>query len=171
MKYLIFTLVLLASASAYCELAQEPADSRNAENAKLACDKLGALCENAKKECSADVSPMVNTCLAIRYFELEVAKERCGNSQYQQCDKKNREYGLKWMHELNIPNLGNPKRQVAFKECESVGKYKVKSKELERFAVSVYSVFQHLRDPIKAMDSPYYQDGEQYYKCFEEKLK
>ena len=114
MKYLIFTLVLLASASAYCELTQEPADSRNAENAKLACDKLGALCENAKKECSADVSPMVNTCLAIRYFELEVAKERCGNSQYLQCDKKNREYGLKWMQELNLSESRKSKATSRF---------------------------------------------------------
>ena len=170
MKYALLIFILAISASSYGDLMQDPADMRNAENAKLACEKLGDLCENEKKECAPDVSPMVNTCLAIRYFKLEVAKERCGYLQHLQCDRRNTEYGIKWMHELNLPNMNNPKRKIAFRECESVGMYEVKSKELKRFADSVYAVFKYIRNPIKDMGAPYYRDEEQYYKCFESKL-
>ncbi len=171
MRYVFFTLTAVISASSYCQITQDPADMRNAENAILACEKLGELCEREKESCSPDASPMIHTCLAIRYFRLEVAKERCGNDQYLQCDMRNSEYGLKWMHDLSLPNINNPKREVAFSECESVGMYEVKSKTLNSFADSVYAVFEHIRDPIEGTGAPYYRDEEQYYRCFENKLK
>ena len=171
MRYVFFIFITVMSASSYCQITQDPADMRNAENALLACEGLGELCEKEKEGCSPDSSPMINTCLAIRYFRLEVAKERCGNDQFLQCDMRNSEYALKWMRELSLPNLNNPKRDFVSRECQSAGDYVVKSETLNRFAESVYEVFNHIRDPIEVAGGHYYRDEEQYFRCFADKLK
>ena len=85
--------------------------------------------------------------------------------------ERNRHYGIKWMHELNLPNMGNPKRQTAFRNCEKAGTYSVKSDNLRKFAVEIHEVFKHIRDPIEDIAPPYYRDEEEHYKCFKENLQ
>ena len=171
MRFVILLILLFYSISSFGNSFLDPADTQNEEHARLACSKLGELCDKYKKECSPSVTSIPNTCIAIRYFELEVAKERCGLSRYIECDERNQEYKVKWMHQLNLPNIGNPKRDIAFRNCEKATMYKVKSIELKNFGNEIHKVFNHIRNPIKDMSPPYYQISDDYYKCFEKNLR
>lgn len=171
MRLLLGALFLLTVTSSYGKLLVDPADIQNEGYAQYACSKLGKLCTKYKEtECNFSLTPMPNTCLAIRYFEIEVAKERCGSNKYLECDNTNRKYAKKWMNKLNIPNIGNPKRNIAFKKCEHVGMYNVKSKQLEKYAENIYEVFKYVRKPIKDLKPPYYRIYKEYYECFKENL-
>jgi hypothetical protein len=171
MKPALLSIILILSVSSFGSGFLEPADVRNEEHAKFACSQLGELCEKYKRECNPIEAPMPNTCLAIVYFRLEVAKERCGDKKYIECDEKNRKFSLKVVHELNLPNIGNPKRDIASKECESVGMYSVTSAQLKSFANKVYEVFKYIREPIEDYGPPYYRDHEEYYECIEERVQ
>ncbi|MGB0204977.1 MAG: hypothetical protein ACPF9K_07990 [Neptuniibacter sp.] len=133
-----------------------------------ACSGLGSLCNKYKTECTSSGNPSENisACMGMIYFEHEVAKERCGLDKYIQCIEENNEYRLRWMHELNIPNIGNPKRNIAFAECKSNGLYSVKSEfltSLEREVINAVNV--------EGLTPPLYRNEKAFFECFDAKLK
>lgn len=170
MRIILSVFFLLTFKLCYGNNLVEPADAQNEKHAKSACSKLGLLCAEYKKECTPPSSSMPNTCLAIRYFQLEVSKERCGKNKYLECDKTNIEYSKRWMHELNLPNMSNPNRMIAFEKCENIGMYKPKNKQLENYSDEVYQAFKHIREPIEDLSSPYYRIYKEYYQCFKDNL-
>lgn len=162
-KLNLILLSILIPLSAYADISQDPSDLPNRGNAELACAKLGADCANHLRYCET-TSSMPFSCLSGIYFELEVAKERCGVERYMECYEENNKYKKKWMQELNIPNIGNPKRNIAFQECGSVGQYHVKNDSLSKYELSIISVYD-------GVEPPFYTDYKKYYECFKEHLK
>ncbi|KID56340.1 hypothetical protein JF50_19065 [Pseudoalteromonas luteoviolacea] len=169
MKYLS-VIPLIISTCCFGGSEIEPVDISNKKYADYACDQMGADCKKFTRACEPPNSSMPNTCIALTYFKLEVAKELCGIEKYVECFESNNEYLARWMHELNLPNVGNPKREIAFEKCSNIGMYDVKSSELKKFEVEVLKVFQKIREPID-IKSPSYQKQKDFYLCFEKHLK
>jgi len=163
MKFIYVLLILFVSTQVMAKKnSQDPEDLRNLDSATLACKQLGSECEKYMKECAVS-GTMPNTCLSSIYFELEVAKERCGLMKHQYCYEQNIKYKKKWMHELNIPNIGNAKRNVAFEKCDTIASYKVKSEHIAEFEADFIRVFE-------GVSPPFYTDYEKYYECFKTHL-
>ena len=168
MKIIVILILLLPFRC--WSVSLEPADELNEKYAILACERLGDECEKARSNCGPKDSPMPNTCIALNYISLEVAKELCGLEHYKDCYNSNNEYRIKWMHELNLPNIGHPKRDIAFRECKDVGYYPIKSTELKEFEFEVLQVFKHIRNPIDTAP-PSYQKQKELYECFKKHLQ
>ncbi len=145
---------------------QDPADLRNVKYAQQACNKLGDECSVIQLECLAGGS-MLNTCIAMSYFKIEVAKELCGVMGYRACLESDREYGIKVIHELTLPNIDKPIKQKMWEECAEAGNYKVKSAELKRFYNGYMDAFQYAKEPILPNEREDYehQIQEEYYNC------
>lgn len=149
------------------EITQDPADARNLKYAQEACNNLGKECDFVQLECMASLGSTFNSCVAMLYFEIEVAKERCGVMGYKACIERDREFGHKIMQELIIPNVNNPIKQKMWQECSHAGSYKVKSKKLMRFYSGYMDALQYMKDPILPMEGEgsEYPIQEEHYKC------
>jgi len=124
-----------------------------------ACLELGESCAKYKLECSKGNTAMPNACLSVKYFNLKVAKEKCGD-KYLTCYKENNDFAAKWMHELNIPNMKHPKREEAFEVCWSEAGYAVKSEKLKEFEKLIVDAFGN-------QTSNFFTDYKLLYNCFE----
>ena len=111
---------------------QYSADLRNERYAQEACEILGDECDFVQLECLVG-GGLFNTCVAMSYFKIEVFKEQCGVRDYRECLERDREFGVKVVHELTIPNIGRPIKRKMEEECTHAGNYKVKSMELKEF--------------------------------------
>lgn len=151
----------------------DPADKRNSKYATEACQKLGDECYFVQLECLASGRSMFNTCIASSYFKIEVAKELCGVMRHKACLERDREYGIKVIHELTIPNIDKPIKNKMWKECTEAGRYKVKSKELKRFYNGYMDAFKYAKEPILPSDREdyEYQIQEEYYNCMKSVLE
>jgi hypothetical protein len=151
---------------------QDPADLRNVKYAKQACNELGDECNFIQLECLAGGS-MLNTCIAMSYFKIEVAKELCGVIGYRACLESDREYGVKVIHELTLPNINKPIKLKMWEECSEAGTYKVKSRELKRFYNGYMDAFQYTKELILLNDRENYehQIQEEYYNCMKAVLE
>lgn len=126
-----------------------------------ACAYMGDSCERFLAECSSSPSP--NICLAGVYFKMRVAEERCGQSRATSCFDEQRNFARKWMQELNIPNIGNPKREKAFEVCEVTSQYVVLSDSLKELEASLGN--------LMGVRGPLYTDYKLYYQCFKKQLE
>jgi len=126
-----------------------------------ACAYMGDLCESFLAECSSSPSP--NVCLAGIYFKMRVAEERCGKSRATSCFDEQRHFARKWMHELNIPNIGNPKREKAFEACEIASQYVVQSDSLKLLESSLGN--------LMGVSGSLYTDYKLFYQCFKKQLE
>jgi len=146
---------------------KDQADIRNAKYANEACQKLGDECNFIQLECLSSGGAMFNSCIAMSYFKIEVAKELCGVIGYKACIERDREFGIKVIHELTLPNIDKPIKQVMWNECSHAGNYKVKSIELKRFYYSYMEAFEYMKDPIVLSKKEDYEHKiqEEYYKC------
>lgn len=129
--------------------------------ANEACMYMGASCAKYRSECSS--SPTPNICLVYVHFDMRVAEERCGKSGVVSCFDENRSFSRKWMQELNIPNIENPKRQKAFEVCEEASRYQVKSESLVRLESSLGALL--------GVGGSLYIDYKPFYECFKEQLE
>lgn len=155
------TFIFAYTFSVVCSASDIEKDALFEGVAKEACSYFGEACVSYKDECTTAVLP--NGCLSIIYFEMAVAKERCGASKQKFCYEENKRYRVKWMHELNLPYIGDPKRQEAYDACNNVGLYNVQSKHLKELEFKVI-------EPFSDIDSPFFRDYKVYYNCFENKL-
>ena len=135
-------------------VGQDPADIRNEKYAKEACNKLDKECAFVQLECLT-TSSFYNSCISITYYKMEVAKERCGIMGYKACLEEEREYGVKILHELTLPNVGKPINSLMDQKCKNVGQYKVTSEELRRYYYGYIDAFQY-------MDMPDVQESKEY---------
>ncbi|MGF2736802.1 hypothetical protein [Marinobacter sp. DUT-1] len=142
-----------------------PADTASSPELKAltgeACEYLGASCAKHRAECSNSQDP--NICLVLVYFDMRVAEERCGKSRRMLCFDENSRYARKWMQELNIPNIGNPKRQDAFKACNSTGNYEVESVSLANLETTLGG--------LMGVSEYQYKNYKIYYECFQAYLE
>ncbi|QIZ84786.1 hypothetical protein HF888_11390 [Bermanella marisrubri] len=153
-------------------IPQDPADLRNQKYAQIACEKLGDECDFIKLECLAG-GGLFNACIAMSYFSIEVSKELCGVMGYKACLDRDRDFGVKVIHELTIPNIGKPIRQTMLNECNDAGNYKVKSMELKKFYYGYMKNLQYLKEPIRLSDEDDYEHKiqEEYYNCMKAVLE
>lgn len=162
MKIGIFlSLIVFFSGAALADSAGA-GDAVNKALAAQVCTDLGNSCAKYQAECSSSAYP--NTCLVLIAFDLGVAKERCGKSRYMSCFADNNKYKKKWMLELNIPNMANPKRPGAIQSCANQSIYHVKSARLKKLGVSIAKA-------MGGMKQFQYTDEKAFYACFKEHLK
>lgn len=70
------------------------------------------------------------------------------------------------MSEINIPNIDNPKREIAFKRCADAGLYRIRSEALINLNKELFeAVGMHEADPSRHTIS------KEYYECFQEILQ
>lgn len=150
----------------------DPEDLRNEKYAQQACEKLGDECEFIQLECLAG-GGLFNTCIAMSYFSIEVSKELCGVMSYRSCLERDREFGIKVIHELTIPNIDKPIKKTMWKECTHAGNYKVKSIELKQFYYGYMENLKYLKEPIilNEKDDYEYKVQEDYYDCMKAVLE
>jgi hypothetical protein len=153
-------------------IPQDPADLRNEKYSKKACEKLADECNFIQLECLAG-GGLFNTCIAMSYFAIEVSKELCGVMGYKACLDRDREFGVKVIHELTIPNIGKPIKQTMWKECTHAGNYKVKSIELKEFYYGYMDNLKYLKEPILLSKEDDYEHKiqEDYYDCMKAVLE
>jgi len=151
---------------------QDPEDLRNTKYATQACEKLGGECDSIQLECLAG-GGLLNTCIANSYFKIEVSKELCGVMGYKTCLDRDREFGVKVIHELTIPNIDKPIKKIMWKECTDAGNYKVKSIELKKFYYGYMGNLKYLKEPIILNEEDDYEHKvqEDYYKCMKAVLE
>ncbi|MCG7560820.1 hypothetical protein [Pseudoalteromonas sp. McH1-42] len=157
----IFSLIIFSSASSAGK--RESADLMLKSLAAKTCEKLGTDCEIIKRRCPQMV-PMPNTCIVMEYFDLEVAKERCGVDTYMTCYQDNIRFKGKALHEFTLPNQGKPILKRAFKECGSVGYYEVKSSQLKNIEWAIIGVMNSVMEQAE-LYPPTYQDSKVYFDC------
>ncbi|KAF7783608.1 hypothetical protein PRUB_a3427 [Pseudoalteromonas rubra] len=107
---------------------------------------------------------MPNTCIVREYFDLEVAKERCGVDTYMTCYQDNIRFQGKALHEFTLPNQGKPILKRAFKECGPVGYYQVKSSELKNIEWAIIGVMNSVMEQAE-LHPPTYQDSKAFFEC------
>ncbi len=140
----------------------DPADKRNTKYATEACQKLGGECNFIQLECLASGGSMFNTCIAMSYFQIEVAKELCGVMGYKACLESDKKFGIKVIHELTLPNIDKPVKKTMWEECTHAGNYKVRSSELKHFYYGYMEAFQEDYE---------HKIQEEYYKCMKAVLE
>lgn len=153
-------------------ISQESADLRNERYAQEACEILGDECDFVQLECLVG-GGLFNTCVAMSYFKIEVFKEQCGVRDYRECLERDREFGVKVVHELTIPNIGRPIKRKMEEECTHAGNYKVKSMELKEFYYGYMGNLKYLKEPIvlSGDDDYEYKSQEDYYNCMKAVLE
>lgn len=166
-KYLLILLALV-TISLKAGPSQDPKDVQFQKMAQDACDQLGDDCNIYLQECVAS-SSHPNICLVSVYFHIEVAREQCGDFIFMSCYDQNRLYTAKWMHELNLPNLSNPKRLEASESCENAGNYSVNSGELKSLEDKLVNAMNSVNDFV--VEKPLYTDYQVYYQCFKTHLE
>jgi len=155
------------------ETPRDPADMRNVKLANEACTKLGDECKFIKLECLSSGGNIPNSCVAGSYFRIEVAKERCGIMGYKTCIEREREFSIKVIHELTLPNMNKPIKQKMWQECSLAGNYKVKSEKLKNFYYAYMEAYEHMKEPIiLSKEEDYeYKIEEEYYHCMKDVLE
>lgn len=148
------------------KIPQDPADLRNEEYAQEACKRLEDECDTIQLECLAG-GGLFNTCIAMSYFKIEVFKELCGVINYKACLDRDREFGIKLVHELTLPNIGKPIKKTMWEECTHAGNYKVKSMKLKEFYYGYMENLKYLKEPIvlSGEDDYEYKIQEDSYNC------
>jgi len=163
MSNYIFIFSLIITISAFTATAKEPADAILKDLAIQVCEKSGNDCEKMKRRCPKMV-PMPNTCIVREYFDMEVAKERCGKDSYLECYKDNIRFGGKALREFTIPNQGKPILKKAFEECGAVGYYEVKSNHLKNIEWAIIGVMNSVLEESD-LYPPTYQDSKKFFEC------
>ena len=151
---------------------QDPADLRNEKYAQEACERLEDECDFIQLECLVG-GGLFNTCIAVSYFRIEVFKELCGVLNYKACLDRDREFGVKVVHDLTIPNMDKPIKKTMLEECTHAGNYKVKSIELKEFYYGYMGNLQYLKEPILLNEEEDYEHKiqEDYYDCMKAVLE
>jgi len=152
--------------------SQDPVDKGNAKFASEACQRLGNDCDFIQLDCLASGGTMFNSCIAMSYFKIEVAKERCGLIGYKACLKRDEKFSVKIIHELTLPNINKPIKKRMWEECAEAGSYKVKSTDLKRFYYGYMKVFQNKKDQANPIEEDYeHKIQEEYYNCMKAVLE
>ena len=92
---------------------------------------------------------------------------------YRECLERDREFGVKVVHELTIPNIGKPIKKAMWEVCTHAGNYKVKSMELKEFYYGYMDNLKYLKKPIvlSGEDDYEHRNQEDLYNCMKAVLE